>query len=164
MKLNKNADGYFRKRVLLSCRNSLNKCFPGGSVVKNPPTNAQDSGLIPRLGRYPGGGHGSPFQCSCLQNPCGQRILAGYSSQGHRESDTTEVTQHAHACVTVQRRIEQHDSWRNKGERFPDLQTQTLKFSLYGIFFKSHFCLYKKWFSLQSCRTASNLSLKMPTK
>ena len=29
--------------------------FPGGSVVKNPPANAVDFGLIPGLGRSPGG-------------------------------------------------------------------------------------------------------------
>ena len=28
--------------------------FPGGSVVKNPPTNAGDAGLISGLGRSPG--------------------------------------------------------------------------------------------------------------
>ena len=26
-------------------------------------------GLIPGLGRSPGGGHGNPLQCSCLENP-----------------------------------------------------------------------------------------------
>ena len=26
-------------------------------------------GSIPGLGRSPGGGHGNPFQCSCLENP-----------------------------------------------------------------------------------------------
>ena len=25
-------------------------------------------GLIPALGRSPGGGHGNPLQCSCLEN------------------------------------------------------------------------------------------------
>ena len=28
--------------------------FPGGSVVKNPPANAEDTGSIPGLGRSPG--------------------------------------------------------------------------------------------------------------
>ena len=28
-------------------------CFPGGSVVKNPPTNALDIGLIPGPRRFP---------------------------------------------------------------------------------------------------------------
>jgi len=38
-------------------------------VVKNPPTNAGDRGSIPGSGRSPGGGHGNPFQYSCLENP-----------------------------------------------------------------------------------------------
>ena len=29
----------------------------------------RDAGLIPRLGRSPGGGHGNLFQYSCLENP-----------------------------------------------------------------------------------------------
>ena len=42
------------------------------SVVKYPPTNvgdARDAGLIPGLGRSPGGGHDNPLQYSCLENP-----------------------------------------------------------------------------------------------
>ena len=41
-------------------------------MVKNPPDNAGDArnvGLIPGLGRSPGGGNGNPLQYSCLQNP-----------------------------------------------------------------------------------------------
>ena len=41
-------------------------------VVKNPPANAgdiRDAGLIPGLGRSPGGEHGNPLQYSCLENP-----------------------------------------------------------------------------------------------
>ena len=41
-------------------------------VVKNPPVNAEgvrDTGLIPGLGRPPGGGHGHPLQSSFLENP-----------------------------------------------------------------------------------------------
>ena len=41
-------------------------------VVKNLPANAgdiRDAGLIPGLGRSPGGGHGNPPQYSCLENP-----------------------------------------------------------------------------------------------
>ena len=33
---------------------------------------------------------GNSLQCSCLENPQGQRILAGYSPWGHTESDLTE--------------------------------------------------------------------------
>ena len=64
-------------------------------MVKNLPASAgdiRDSGSIPRLGRSPGGGHGNPLQYSCLENPHGQRSLAGYSPWGHKESDETELT------------------------------------------------------------------------
>ena len=42
-------------------------------VVKNPPASAGDTGSIPGLGRYPGGGHGNPLQYSCLENPMDRR-------------------------------------------------------------------------------------------
>ena len=34
--------------------------FPGGSVIKNPPANAGDSGSVPGLGGSPRGGNGNP--------------------------------------------------------------------------------------------------------
>ena len=37
-------------------------------VVKNPPANAGDMGLIPGSGRSPGGGNDNLLQYSCLQN------------------------------------------------------------------------------------------------
>ena len=43
-----------------------------------------DLGLIPQLGRSPGGGHGNPLQYSCLENPYGERSLVGYSPWGFR--------------------------------------------------------------------------------
>ena len=43
--------------------------FPCGSVVKNPPVNAGDTGWIPGSGRSPGRGNGNPLQSSCLENP-----------------------------------------------------------------------------------------------
>ena len=46
-----------------------NEGFLGGSVVKNPPANAGDAGLIPGSGRSPGEGNGNPLQYSCLGNP-----------------------------------------------------------------------------------------------
>ena len=48
------------------------KGFSGGSVVKNLPADAgdaRDPGLIPELGRSPGGGNGNPLQYSCLEIP-----------------------------------------------------------------------------------------------
>ena len=61
--------------------------FPGDSVVKNPPTNAGDAGLIPGLGRSPGGGSGSPLQYSCLENSMG-RGAGGLQSMGSQKSWT----------------------------------------------------------------------------
>ena len=43
--------------------------FSGGSVVKNPPANAGNAGLIPGLGRSPGEGDHNPPQYSCLGDP-----------------------------------------------------------------------------------------------
>jgi len=68
--------------------------FPGGSVGKESACNVADLGSIPGSGRSPGGGHSNPLQYSFLENPHGQRSLAGYSPQGHKESDTTERFKH----------------------------------------------------------------------
>ena len=43
--------------------------FPDGSDGKESASNAGDLGLIPGLGRSPGGGNGNPLQYSCLENP-----------------------------------------------------------------------------------------------
>ena len=37
-------------------------------LVKNPPSNAGDLGLITGLGRSPGEGNGKALQYSCLEN------------------------------------------------------------------------------------------------
>ena len=47
----------------------INLSFSGGSVAKNLPANAGDSGLIPGSGRSPGEGNGNPLQYSWLGNP-----------------------------------------------------------------------------------------------
>ena len=47
-------------------------------MVKNLPANAgdiRDAGLIPGSGRYPGRGHGNPFQYSCLGSPMDRGAL-----------------------------------------------------------------------------------------
>ena len=40
-----------------------------GSDGKESACSVGDLGLIPALGRSPGGRHGKPLQCSCLENP-----------------------------------------------------------------------------------------------
>ena len=43
--------------------------FPGGTVVQNPPANAEDVSSVPGSGRSPGVGNGNALQYSCLENP-----------------------------------------------------------------------------------------------
>ena len=38
-------------------------------MVNNLLANAEDPGLIPGPGRFPGDGNGNPLQYSCLENP-----------------------------------------------------------------------------------------------
>ena len=59
-------------------------------MVKNPPANAGDVGLIPLLGRSPGGGNGNSLQCSCLGNAMDRGAWwATVRPMGHRESGMT---------------------------------------------------------------------------
>ena len=59
-------------------------------MVKILPTSPGDLGLIPGSGWPHGGGHDNPLQYSCLENPHGQRSLAGYSPWGCKKSHMTE--------------------------------------------------------------------------
>ena len=52
----------------------------GSSVVKYPPANAGDTGLIPGLGRFP---WSKKWQSTLVVLP-GQRSLAGYSPWDHK--------------------------------------------------------------------------------
>ena len=51
--------------------------FPCSSAGNESARNVGDLGPIPGLGRSPGEGHRNPLQYSCLENPHGQRSLAG---------------------------------------------------------------------------------------
>ena len=65
--------------------------FPGGISGKGPTFQGR---IQRRSGRSPGGGHGNPVQCPCLESPQGQGSLAGHRPQGRKESDVIEATQH----------------------------------------------------------------------
>ena len=62
--------------------------------------DAGDLGLIPGLGRSPGGGHGNTLQYSCLENPMDRGAWWATVHRVHKELDTTEVTEHAHTHKT----------------------------------------------------------------
>ena len=72
--------------------------FLGGTSGKEPTCQCRRHmrrGLIPGLGWSPGGGHGNPLQYSCLDNPHGQRSLAGPGPWRHRVGHDW-VTKHTH--------------------------------------------------------------------
>ena len=71
--------GVTQSRTWLKRLSRSSRIYAGASlvvlVVKNPPANAGDIGdvgLIPGLGRSPGGGHSNPLQYSYLENPMGR--------------------------------------------------------------------------------------------
>ena len=70
-----------------------------GSVVKDPPANARDVGLIPGSGKCPCRRKWQPTPVFLPGESHGQRSLAGYSPWGCKELDTTEqlsVYTHTH--------------------------------------------------------------------
>ena len=94
---------------------------PGGSGGKNPPAmqeTLRDPGSIPGSGRCPGGEHGNPLQCSCLENPMDrgawQAAVHGVLRSWTRLSDFT-FTFHFHA---LEKEMATHSSvlaWRIPG-------------------------------------------------
>ena len=63
--------------------------FPGGSVVKNTPANAEDTGWVPGSGRSPEERNGNPLQYSCLGNPMDRGAWWAIVHGVAKESDTT---------------------------------------------------------------------------
>ena len=72
-------------------------------MLKNPPAHAEDmsdTSSIPRSGRFPWRRAWQPTPVLLPGESHGQRSLGGYSPRGHKESDRTEVTKHAHTGRT----------------------------------------------------------------
>ena len=62
----------------------------GGSVVKDLPADAGDSGSISGLRRSPGGGNGNPLQYTYLENPMDRGARQSRVHEVTKESDMTE--------------------------------------------------------------------------
>ena len=68
---------------------SFGEGFPGGSVVKNLPANAGNSGSIPGSGRSPGEGNGYPLHYSCLGNLMDREAWRAIVHRVAKELDVT---------------------------------------------------------------------------
>ena len=66
--------------------------YLSGSVVKNPPANARDTGSIPGPRRCPGEGNGNPFQDSCLGNPKDRGAWRAIVHEGNKRVKHDSVT------------------------------------------------------------------------
>ena len=69
---------------------------------KGSTCNAEDSGdtgSVPGWGSSPGGGHGNPLQCSCLENPTDRGACWATVHRVTKESEMNEATEHA--CNTT---------------------------------------------------------------
>ena len=64
------------------------KGFPGGSDSRESACNARSPGLIPGLGRSPGGGNGNPLQYSCWNNPLTEQSDGLHTVHGVAKSQT----------------------------------------------------------------------------
>ena len=80
----------------------------GGSVVKNPPAKAGDSGLIPGSEKIPLEEEVATHSSILAWRIPWQRSLVGCSAWGPKESDTTERLS-MHACIVP--RLGQHWWW-----------------------------------------------------
>ena len=70
--------------ITIIIETSLNMGFPGESVVKDPPVNAGDLGLIPGSERSPEEGNGNFIPVFSPGKSHGQRNLVDYNTRGRK--------------------------------------------------------------------------------
>ena len=85
--------------------------FPCGSDCKETACDVGDLGLIPGLGRSPGGGRGNPLQYSCLENPMDK---GGLQSKGSQRVRPDWVTKHSKPRMQLGR-VEMYFTSQMKG-------------------------------------------------
>ena len=81
--------------------------FPAGSLVRNLPTNAGDTGSIPGPGRCPAERDGSPLQDSCLRNPLDRgdwlaTVYGGCTIVRHNVATKQQQNYFADKCLSSQ--------------------------------------------------------------
>ena len=141
----------------LSKRSSLYlSVFPGGSDGKESACNAGDLGSIPGSGRSPGGGHDNPLQYSILENPRGQRSLAGHSSWGRKQSDICDwVTKDSSGLSSTlisgtkligRRRQDNKKATQAKHSQTRALLTEVPVSPILESQMTNHFCSIKSWY------------------
>ena len=86
--------------------------FPGGSDGKEPACNVEDLGLIPGLGRSPGGGHGNPLQYSCLESPMDRGTWRATVFEVTKSQ--TRLSNEAHTYLNVDDK--KSETWPWKGD------------------------------------------------
>ena len=77
-------------------------------MIKNPPANVGDAGLIPGWGRSLGGGKWQPTPVFLPGKFHEQRSLAGYSPWGLKELDRIELLSTEHTCTIRIKLYETH--------------------------------------------------------
>ena len=79
---------------------------------KESACNAGDLGSIPGLGRAPGGEHGNPLQCSCLENPMDRgayrATVHGLAKSRTRPSDPSTGLCAITSCLEPRSRVPTH--------------------------------------------------------
>ena len=75
-------------------------------MVKNPPANAGDVGMIPGCGRSPGKGNGNPVQYSCLGNPVDRGVW--WATVHEVTKSGTRLSDWAHMHVGLRTNLGSH--------------------------------------------------------
>jgi len=68
--------------------------------------DTEDESLIPGLGRSPGGGHGNPLQCSCLENPTDRKAWwAAVHRAAKSHTQLKQLSMPAHSLNTYNKSV-----------------------------------------------------------
>ena len=81
---------YFQAKLSIARTYGTSGASQGALVVKNPPANAGE--VRNEVGKIPWRRKRQPTPVFLPGESHGQRSLAGYSPQGHKELDMTEMT------------------------------------------------------------------------